>query len=762
MEVPSNGRTRLSFGQFEADLSLRELYKRGRRVYLQEQPFRILSMLLERPGEVVTREQVRKKVWPDGTFVDFDEGIDTAIKKLRQALGDSAQNPLFIETIPRRGYRLIAPVTGSVQSNPVLPDISEPGPTAGSPQATPSPGGTGSPGRVRAKQTPTAALLKYMFLVAVVVVAAGFFRFYKRLSPRTPPDLKFRQLTINSVENPVTSGAISPDGKYLAYADVKGIHIQLVDTGEVHGVPLPEALRNNDVDWEIVSAGWFPDSTRFLANAHWAGLDPSRWAAETGSVWAVSVMGGEPLKLRGNATAWCISPDGSSISFTTDTGRLGDREVWLMGPAGEQAHKLFDTDENSSISRFHWSPDRKLLVHFRTDASGATLVNRDASGGHPVTVLAPSETENVNDLSWLPDGRLIYSAREPQAVGDTCNYWVRQLDGHTGNPVERPKRLTNWAGFCLNYTSVTKDGKRLVFQESSRRGTGYVADLEAGGTRIRNTRNFTLDESDDAIADWTADGKTVIVVQNRGDHYGLYKQFLNADAPQPIVTAAAGGLLENAQVSPDGKWVILQIYPIPGGPSAPTPLMRVPITGGSPELIFPVPPGSGFSCARPPSSLCVLAEPSVDRKQLIVVVFDPGHGRRGPELARFARDPHLKENAWPLCSISPDGTHLAASSGPEGPIQILSLRGRPTQIIPVSGLNNIRLLGWAGDGNGLFVINGIKDGTAVLHADLLGNSQVLWKCGGGQQCDVTPSPDGRHLAILDRQLSANMWMLENF
>jgi Tol biopolymer transport system component/DNA-binding winged helix-turn-helix (wHTH) protein len=107
---PFNGRQRLRFGLFEVDLASGELYKHGRLVHVQEQPFRILAMLLERPGEVVSREEVQKKLWPEGTFVDFDESLDTALKKLRHALGDSSQNPIFVETIPRRGYRFIAPV----------------------------------------------------------------------------------------------------------------------------------------------------------------------------------------------------------------------------------------------------------------------------------------------------------------------------------------------------------------------------------------------------------------------------------------------------------------------------------------------------------------------------------------------------------------------------------------------------------------------------------------------------------------------------
>jgi DNA-binding winged helix-turn-helix (wHTH) protein/tetratricopeptide (TPR) repeat protein len=102
----------LRFGVFEVDLRAGELRKQGKRIKLQEQPFQVLAVLLQRPGEVVTREELRSQNWPPDTFVDFDNSLNTAINKLREALGDSADNPRFIETLPRRGYRLIAPVTG--------------------------------------------------------------------------------------------------------------------------------------------------------------------------------------------------------------------------------------------------------------------------------------------------------------------------------------------------------------------------------------------------------------------------------------------------------------------------------------------------------------------------------------------------------------------------------------------------------------------------------------------------------------------------
>src|SRR5262249_40902553 len=98
------------FGLFEVDLDSRELRKSGVRIKLQDQPFLILTSLLERPGAIITREELQKKLWPSDTFVDFDLSLNSAVKKLRQALNDDAENPRFVETLYRRGYRFIAPV----------------------------------------------------------------------------------------------------------------------------------------------------------------------------------------------------------------------------------------------------------------------------------------------------------------------------------------------------------------------------------------------------------------------------------------------------------------------------------------------------------------------------------------------------------------------------------------------------------------------------------------------------------------------------
>jgi DNA-binding winged helix-turn-helix (wHTH) protein len=105
----------LRFGAFEVDLGAGELRKHGLRLRLQEQPFQVLVALLQRPGEVVTREELVRLLWPEGTFVDFDRGLNAAVTRLRQALSDSAEAPRYVETVARRGYRFIAPVNSEAE-----------------------------------------------------------------------------------------------------------------------------------------------------------------------------------------------------------------------------------------------------------------------------------------------------------------------------------------------------------------------------------------------------------------------------------------------------------------------------------------------------------------------------------------------------------------------------------------------------------------------------------------------------------------------
>jgi DNA-binding winged helix-turn-helix (wHTH) protein len=125
METPHPSGKIVRFGVFEVDLETGELRRQGLRIRLAEQPFLVLAYLLERRGKLVTRDELHQRLWPADTFVDFDHGLNAAIHKLREALADSAANPRFVETVPRRGYRFIAPVETSPAGSSAEPSAGE-------------------------------------------------------------------------------------------------------------------------------------------------------------------------------------------------------------------------------------------------------------------------------------------------------------------------------------------------------------------------------------------------------------------------------------------------------------------------------------------------------------------------------------------------------------------------------------------------------------------------------------------------------------
>jgi DNA-binding winged helix-turn-helix (wHTH) protein len=151
---------------FEADLRTGELWRAGERVRVQEQPFQVLAVLLRRPGELVTREELRQQLWPADTFVDFDHSLNTAINKLREALGDSASEPKYIETLARRGYRMIAPVTAA--------EAPQSQPTA-SPAVAPA--GDQLPTAPRGLARGLFALIQVLYLACYIAALALFERF---------------------------------------------------------------------------------------------------------------------------------------------------------------------------------------------------------------------------------------------------------------------------------------------------------------------------------------------------------------------------------------------------------------------------------------------------------------------------------------------------------------------------------------------------------------------------------------------------------
>jgi hypothetical protein len=410
------------------------------------------------------------------------------------------------------------------------------------------------------------------------------------------------------------------------------------------------------------------------------------------------------------------------------------------------------------------------------------LVIRSLRSGQTATIFQPSELQKIGDAAWLPGGRFLYSDACGNSVDRPdapCNIWIARRDLNTGKIIEAPKRLTNWVGSALSGPSVTADGSRVAFRRGISRVLGYVADLESGGTRLRNSRRITLEETgEDRLTDWTRDGKMLIVVRNRAEHWRVYTQSLGSnDEPallskaktqelRPIAPAVPGGRVKEALLSPGQKWIIAQVFPTGGTRDSRTTVkvMRVPFAGGSPELIFSMWNGGLVSCARAPSKLCIVAEDSPDRRSMVVSALDPFQGK-GAELARFELRPDA--NSWidsdhlQLCQISPDGTHLALARSPQGPIEIHSLQGGLTRLISAKELGKLAFMSWAADQKGLFVARELYDGGELIYVDLHGNTRSLWESHGGL-CYGRPSPDGRRLAIYSFERSNNVWMMENF
>jgi DNA-binding winged helix-turn-helix (wHTH) protein len=266
--VPASAEAILRFGVFEVDRKTGELRRSGTRLRLQDQPFQVLLALLERPGEVVTRDELRGRLWPDDTFVDFEHSINTAVRRLRDALGDSAENPRFVETVARRGYRFLAPVSGAVEVS----------------------------GPREVSRAPSHPVRRWWILGAVAfgLLVGAVVGWHAAHSAATrASNITERRLTANAAELPVTDGMISPDGKYLVFTDSGGFYLRQIDTGETHAINLPNAFNARP-------RSWFPDGTHLLAT--WV-----EGPQEPESIWEISLMGGTPRKLVARRVARSVT-----------------------------------------------------------------------------------------------------------------------------------------------------------------------------------------------------------------------------------------------------------------------------------------------------------------------------------------------------------------------------------------------------------------------------------------------------------------------
>ena len=748
------------FGVFEVDLRSAELRKPGSTIRLQDKPFQILTLLLEHPGEVVTREELQKRLWPDGIIVDFEHSINSAVNRLREALGDDPDHPRFIETLPRLGYRFIAPVNGTGPNGaPMQADLQrlKRGTDSGGAVAAGLPrdierASVKPPGRRR-------LAIALAGLLAVVAVGLSIAWFVTRQPPPPAPQLTERQLTTNFSENQLTQAAISPNGKYLAYGDQTGMHVKVIQTGETRDIPQPEGPAPQPGNWW--PHAWFPDGIRFLV----IGIDPRLHR----SGWVVSILGGPPHKLRDDAATWTLSPDGTLIAFGTGVSFIRSREIWLMGAQGEEPRRFVSGSEDDGFYWAAWSPNGQRIAYTRFHRTGekleCSIESRDLKGAQPTFILSdPGLCSADIQFLWLPGGRLLYVSPVTDVFGLSSNLWEVRVDPGTGEPLSKPRRLTNWVGVDFGILNATQDGKQLAIQKGTGEAGVYIGDLDASGRRLNNPHRLTLSAAEDFLGGWTPDSQAVLFWSNRNGTWDIFKQALDRAEAEPVVTGPDFKSLP--VVSPDGAWILyLSSATAEVGATTPVRIMRVPISGGAPQVVLEGRgiDNRGLGCTRSPATLCVLSEPSPDGKQLILSAFDPVKGR-GRELARFNLKQPVEGYGW---DVSPDGSRLAFTQFDEheGRIQILPLAGGEAREVNVKGHYGFYRLSWAKDGKGLYVSRvPTTSGSLLLYVDLQGRAEVIWqqRLSGRWTTPGVPSPDGRHLALEGYTVEGNVWLLENF
>lgn len=209
-------------------------------------------------------------------------------------------------------------------------------------------------------------------------------------------------------------------------------------------------------------------------------------------------------------------------------------------------------------------------------------------------------------------------------------------------------------------------------------------------------------------------------------------------------------------ISPDGSWLFY--LDCARGCEGTAPLMAIPIHGGAQHLVMMSDTYGRPRCAVAPANLCVVAEQSQDGKPLIFTAFDALKGRGG-EIARYETDPAVDEYNW---GISRDGSSIGILNPLNNRIDIVSLKGQPLKEITVKHWTNLGGVYWAADGKGWFTASKNNAGVVLLHVDLQGEADPIWRLSGGVAAYSLPSPDGRHLAIVATSWDNNVWLMENF
>ena len=560
MPDPALNPKSLRFGLFELDLQARELRKSGVRIKLQDQPFQILAMLLESPGEIVTREELQKRLWPEDTFVDFDLSLNSAVKKLRQSLSDDSENPRFIETLYRRGYRFIGPVNGTSLPSPSTP---------GSGEAVPAP--PVSEGPLQSVRARIFRVLPWAIIAVLVLVTAGVFW----STPSQPPRITgYTQITHDGRAKGFGGLVAGRERLYMEELEVDRFVISEVSVSGGETAILPTSLRDPHIE-DVSASG----SSLLVAT--------SEGTAGQISAWVLPLPVGSPRRLGDlvvNSAAW--SPDASDLVFSKG------QEIFIANSDGGNPRKL--ATGSGSVFGLRFSPDGRKLrfsIHdLKTDSSSLWELNRDGSGLHP---LLPGWNDSPQECcgNWTPDGK--YFLFESFRAGRN-NIWALPERGHWFGKHAEPTQLTNGP---LDFTQPvpSRDGKRIFTLGVQPRAelvrydvkTGfvpYLGGMSAVGlafspdgqwvayisvpdqalwrSKVDGSERLQLTNVSEIWASlprWSPDGKQIVFMgRTINTNWRAYLVSPNGGAPRDLIPGADAGF--DAAWSPDGESIILSLH----------------------------------------------------------------------------------------------------------------------------------------------------------------------------------------------------------
>ena len=719
------------FGQFE--LSEREgvLRKSGTRIKLQEQPFRVLLELVANSGRMVTREELQQKIWPADTFVDFDTGLNTAIRKIRQALGDDADNPLYIETTPRRGYRFLMPVS----------DTSE---TARMTESAPAvvPPVPPTPKRLNRQ--------KYVYAAALLAVAALLSML---LWPRHAQSVAYkeRRITSNPVEVPIRAAVISPDGKFLAYADPVGVYVREIETGEVRPLQLPP-------DSRVSPDSWYPDSTHLLVS----GVSLHKG---TPNIWKISILGGSAELLVEDGERASLSHDGKRMAFfrgspeTVPYSGQSPTQLWLADADGGNAAMIAQAGISPDASRcvgdiraVAWSPTATRLAYIESGCVSPTAAPpsiriREVTTGEDHVLLAGKNVGTA--MAWTRDGQLVFEevGKDP---GDDRALASVGVDENSGRTMGAEQRTVVARG-RITAISVTDDGRRFAILRDNRDAQAFVAEVDPKTGDLGDPRRLTFDENSNQPRAWMPDSQSVIFQSDRSGEWKIYRQGLQDTVPEVLVAEGNAFL---ARLSADGAYLLYLHVPPDAKPGAPVDVMRLSISDRSRQRLFSVKDLYNMQCAQAPARLCLYSTASWLEKKTYFFSFDPASGQRQAVLT--------VDNSPKNWTLSPDGRTLAFLDGEAQTIRLYDFAERTWRELQVSSWHSMHSIDWSQNGRLLIIpAYDSKSQPVLLGVATNGTARVLRTAE--KQADfvfLIPSPDGRLAAIMMVVGESNAWLRE--